>query len=69
MNVWYTAPAAIRMLMRAGDDLPGEFDLGSLRLIASVGEPLNPEAVLWGQRVLDQSPIATTGGRARRAGS
>lgn len=50
--VWYTAPTAIRMLMRAGDDLPGEYDLGALRLIASVGEPLNPEAVEWGRRVL-----------------
>lgn len=50
--VWYTAPTAIRMLMRAGDDLPGEYDLTSLRLIASVGEPLNPEAVEWGRRVL-----------------
>ena len=54
VTVWYTAPTAIRMLMRAGDDLPGEFDLSALRLIASVGEPLNPEAVLWGQRVLDR---------------
>jgi len=50
--VWYTAPTAIRMLMRAGDELPGEYDLSSLRLIASVGEPLNPEAVEWGRRVL-----------------
>lgn len=52
VSVWYTAPTAIRMLMKAGDDLPGEFDLRSLRVIASVGEPLNAEAVLWGQRVL-----------------
>ncbi len=50
--VWYTAPTAIRMLMRAGDALPEEYDLSSLRLIASVGEPLNPEAVEWGRRVL-----------------
>ncbi len=52
VNVWYTAPTAIRMLMKAGDDLPRQFDLSSLRHIASVGEPLNPEAVLWGARVL-----------------
>ncbi len=52
VNVWYTAPTAIRMLMRAGDEMPGSFDLSSLRFIASVGEPLNPEAVLWGERVL-----------------
>ncbi len=52
VNVWYTAPTAIRMLMKAGADLPEQFDLSSLRFIASVGEPLNPEAVLWGQEVL-----------------
>jgi acetyl-CoA synthetase len=52
INVWYTAPTAIRMLMRAGEQLPQSFDLSALRFIASVGEPLNPEAVLWGDRVL-----------------
>jgi acetyl-CoA synthetase len=52
VNVWYTAPTAVRMLMRAGDDLARLFDLSSLRLVASVGEPLNPEGVAWGQRVL-----------------
>jgi acetyl-CoA synthetase len=52
VNVWYTAPTAIRMLMKAGDELPRRFDLSALRYIASVGEPLNPEAVLWGERVL-----------------
>jgi len=52
VSVWYTAPTAIRMLMRAGPELAQRFDLTSLRLIASVGEPLNPEAVTWGQRVL-----------------
>lgn len=49
VNVWYTAPTALRMLMRAGTSLADEHDLSALRLIASVGEPLNPEAVLWGQ--------------------
>jgi acetyl-CoA synthetase len=52
VTVWYTAPTAIRMLMRAPDTLRQRFDLSSLRLVHSVGEPLNPEAVLWGQRVL-----------------
>ncbi|WP_447974731.1 acetate--CoA ligase [Nitrospira sp. Kam-Ns4a] len=52
VTVWYTAPTAIRMLMKAGPDLPRKFDLRALRFLASVGEPLNPEAVLWGQRVL-----------------
>jgi acetyl-CoA synthetase len=47
---WYTAPTAIRMLMKAGADRAREYDLSSLRFIASVGEPLNPEAVVWGQQ-------------------
>jgi acetyl-CoA synthetase len=51
VTVWYTAPTALRMLMRAGAELAGRFDLSSLRVIASVGEALNPEAVLWGERV------------------
>ncbi|HEY5715611.1 MAG TPA: acetate--CoA ligase [Psychromonas sp.] len=51
INVWYTAPTAIRMLMKAGDELAAEYDLSQLRFIASVGEPLNPEAVVWGQKV------------------
>ncbi len=48
VTVWYTAPTAIRMLMKAGADFAKRFDLSKLRLMASVGEPLNPEAVLWG---------------------
>ncbi len=52
VNVWYTAPTAIRMLMKSGDALPRSFDLSALRFIASVGEPLNPEAVLWGYNTL-----------------
>jgi acetyl-CoA synthetase len=48
VTVWYTAPTAVRMLMREGTDLPKRFDLGALRFIGSVGEPLNPEAVVWG---------------------
>jgi len=52
VTVWYTAPTAIRMLMRAPSELRQRFDLSALRLVHSVGEPLNPEAVLWGQRVL-----------------
>jgi acetyl-CoA synthetase len=40
------------MLIRAGDDLPKRYDLSALRFIASVGEPLHPEAVVWGQQVL-----------------
>jgi acetyl-CoA synthetase len=52
VTVWYTAPTAIRMLMAAGDDLPKKYDLSSLRYLCSVGEPLNPEAVRWGMKVL-----------------
>ena len=50
--VWYSTPTAIRLLMRAGDELPRRFDLSSLRRLASVGEPLNAEAVLWSRRAL-----------------
>ncbi|MFH0841429.1 MAG: acetate--CoA ligase [Bacteroidota bacterium] len=47
ITVWYSAPTAIRSLMRAGDEIVREFDLTSLRHLASVGEPLNSEAVIW----------------------
>lgn len=52
VTVWYTAPTAIRMLMKAGDHVANRHDLSSLRYVMSVGEPLNPEAVIWGERVL-----------------
>jgi acetyl-CoA synthetase len=52
VGVWYTAPTALRMLMKAGDALARGHDLSALRFIASVGEPLNPEAVIWGQDAL-----------------
>ena len=48
VNVWYTAPTAIRMLMKAGVEPVRRHQYPALRLIASVGEPLNPEAVMWG---------------------
>jgi acetyl-CoA synthetase len=47
VTVWYSAPTAIRMLMKAGKDLAAKYDLSALRFLASVGEPLNPEAVVW----------------------
>jgi acetyl-CoA synthetase len=50
VTVWYTAPTALRMLMRAGAEVVHEYDLSSLRFVASVGEPLNPEVVVWGDR-------------------
>jgi len=52
VTVWYTAPTAIRMLMRAPLEQRQRYDLKALRLVHSVGEPLNPEAVLWGEQVL-----------------
>jgi acetyl-CoA synthetase len=52
VTVWYTAPTAIRMLMKAGAELARGHDLSALRFAASVGEPLNPEAVVWGQEAL-----------------
>jgi acetyl-CoA synthetase len=52
VTVWYTAPTAIRRLMRIPGEPLKQFDLSRLRLIHSVGEPLNPEAVVWGQRAL-----------------
>ncbi|MCB0997577.1 MAG: acetate--CoA ligase [Acidimicrobiales bacterium] len=67
VTVWYTAPTAIRMLMRVGMDAVADYDLSSLRIIASVGEPLNPEAVEWGERafgrpILDNWWQTETGG-------
>ena len=50
VTVWYTAPTAIRLLMRAGSEVVKKFDMSSLRFIGSVGEPLNPEAVIWGNK-------------------
>ncbi len=52
VSVWYTAPTAIRRLMRLNFEPRRQYDLSRLRLIHSVGEPLNPEAVVWGRRVL-----------------
>jgi acetyl-CoA synthetase len=51
VTMWYSAPTAIRSLMKAGDALVKQFDLSSLRHLASVGEPLNAEAVIWSQKV------------------
>lgn len=51
VTVWYSAPTAIRSLMKAGDDLVKAHDLSSLRHLASVGEPLNAEAVIWSEKV------------------
>ena len=68
VTVWYTAPTAIRMLMKAGADVAKRFDMSKLRLMASVGEPLNPEAVVGGSRS-SASHSTTIGGRPKPAGS
>ncbi|MHB1082185.1 MAG: acetate--CoA ligase [Prosthecobacter sp.] len=52
VTVWYTAPTALRRLMRIPGEPRTQYDLSHLRLIHSVGEPLNPEAVVWGQQAL-----------------
>ena len=51
VTVWCTTATVIRMLMEAGDGLPGQYDLSSLRHVSCIGEPLSPEAVRWGARV------------------
>ena len=53
VTVWYTAPTALRMLMKAGDDVIKQYNMKSLRFITSVGEPLNPEVIRWGMKVYD----------------
>jgi acetyl-CoA synthetase len=52
VTVWYTAPTALRMMMRHGAELAHRYDLSALRLVASVGEALNPEVVIWGVEAL-----------------
>ncbi|WP_442865123.1 acetate--CoA ligase [Alkalihalobacillus sp. CinArs1] len=54
VTVWYSAPTAFRMLMGAGDEIVKNYDLSTLRHVLSVGEPLNPEVIKWGNKVLDQ---------------
>ena len=49
VTIWYTAPTAVRMMMKVGTEVIRKYDLHNLRFFASVGEPLNPEAVVWGQ--------------------
>ena len=62
VTVFYTAPTAIRALMKLGDALPGKYDLSRLRLLGTVGEPINPEAWMWYHRVIGRGrcPIVDT---------
>ncbi len=57
--MWYSAPTAIRSLMKAGDEVIRKFDLSTLRHLASVGEPLNSEAVIWSEKVFGKPFIDT----------
>ena len=59
VSVWYTAPTALRMLMRAGVEPAREHDLSALRFVLSVGEPLNPQVVTWGVEALGR-PVHDT---------
>ncbi|MHC1631079.1 MAG: acetate--CoA ligase [Methanotrichaceae archaeon] len=62
ISVLYTAPTAVRMLMKQGNEWPEKYDLSSIRLLGSVGEPLNPEAYIWYRKYFgnDRSPIMDT---------
>jgi acetyl-CoA synthetase len=62
VTVFYTAPTAIRALMKLGDALPARYDLSRLRLLGTVGEPINPEAWMWYHRVIGRGrcPIVDT---------
>ncbi len=62
ITIFYTAPTAIRMFMRAGEHWPEKYDLSSLRLLGSVGEPINPEAWMWYYKVIgkERCPIIDT---------
>jgi acetyl-CoA synthetase len=62
ITILYTAPTAIRTFAKWGDDIPAKFDLSSLRLIGSVGEPINPEAWMWYRKNIggDRCPVVDT---------
>ena len=62
VNIFYTAPTALRALMREGEEWPNKRDLSSLRVLGTVGEPINPEAWMWYHRVIgkERCPIVDT---------
>lgn len=62
VSILYTAPTAIRALMKLGDEIPARYDLSRLRLLGSVGEPINPEAWMWYHRVIGRGrcPVVDT---------
>ena len=62
VSIFYTAPTAIRALMKQGDEFPNKYDLSSIRLLGTVGEPINPEAWIWYHEVIgkERCPIVDT---------
>ncbi len=62
VTILYTAPTAIRSFMKQGREIPDQFDLSSLRVLGSVGEPINPEAYIWYREVIgaDKTPVVDT---------
>jgi len=62
VSILYTAPTLIRTMMKWGDDLPAGYDLSSLRILGSVGEPINPEAWIWYRKNIgrDRTPVVDT---------
>ena len=62
VTIFYTAPTAIRSFMKQGPDVPNTYDMSSLRILGSVGEPINPEAYVWYRHVIggDRTPVVDT---------
>ena len=62
VSIFYTAPTAIRSFMKQGREIPDKYDLSSVRLLGSVGEPINPEAYIWYREVIggDNAPVVDT---------
>lgn len=62
VTIFYTAPTAIRSFMKQGREIPDRFDMSSLRVLGSVGEPINPEAYVWYRHVIggDRTPVVDT---------
>ena len=62
VSIFYTTPTALRMFMKFGDDIPNSFDLSSLRLLGTVGEPINPEVWVWYYKIIgkENCPIVDT---------
>ena len=71
VTILYTAPTAIRTFMKWGAEYPAKHDLSSLRLLGTVGEPINPEAWMWYREWIggNRCPSSTRGGRPKPAAS